>query len=1039
MKIKILVFLIIILTPIFVFPQWEVRNLGTSAFLSSVFFIDDQTGWVVYTDSCLRTTNGGQNWEKIFVGSDNRQLYDVAFMNNLFGIATSSGGMVYRTFNGGNSWAPKNTLTGSYSYFGIAYLEDTGSHTWIVGTSGIIAYSDNGGDSWTIQENGSFSLNDVFFINKDNGWTVGNNGTILNTSNGGISNGWNPQQSNTSEDLFGVWFINNLVGWAVGDNGVLLKTENGGQNWQLQLTNVNNALIKVSFSDSQNGVIIGSGGIILHTLNGGLDWVNESGIVNTILSDVHYINLENCWVIGNNGKILYSQGSVSIDSISGGGSFEEGTQQTITWKSTYTNNVRIDLSTDNGNNWTHIVTNLTSALSGIYTWQQVPNLPSTQCKLRVQSLKDSQVESISQPFEIFQKTLQLTAPATGASLVGGGPFTITWIPHEEVNIVRLMFREHPDSTAVLITEIPASSLQYDWQVSEVNSDHCQIIIAELDGSPKDSTGFFTIEFDNEKPNISIDTSSINPQKGEALDIVVTITDDTTTTNTLFFRQGGDKIFSGTAPLNSLGNDRYQATIPAISGDFSINERGLEFYIKSVDQLPIPNTAISDTIYRPVSLDSMNHIIQSSQPGSNGIYQMISLRYSLENSNIKSVIEDDFGSYNIKKWRMWFWNAEVQEYGELNDVMLFERGKSFWIASVNSGFTSDAGQSYSLQNFNITLQPGYNQFGHSFAFPVSVEDILDATADITDIDTIWSYNDKWEMASALESGKGYFVKNKGNVNKTLTIPPISSSVSISSIPKIHFQTDGWEIQLRVQSKSFIDDFNFVGTCTKSKFHWDKLDHSEPPPVIGKYISLYFPHKEWKKYPDNYTTDFRPGLTDGAIWKFEVRTNIENSVAKIIFKGIESVPAEYEVYVLDELLKISQNLRNDPVFTFPSVTVPFKKQLKLIVGNEDFLRNNNLGINEIPFNFVLHQNFPNPFNLSTTIRYGLPTQSNVTLKIFNALGEEVAVLLKNKSTDAGYHIHMWNGLNKYGLEISSGIYFYRIETESFSQTKKMIITK
>lgn len=88
---------------------------------------------------------------------------------------------------------------------------------------------------------------------------------------------------------------------------------------------------------------------------------------------------------------------------------------------------------------------------------------------------------------------------------------------------------------------------------------------------------------------------------------------------------------------------------------------------------------------------------------------------------------------------------------------------------------------------------------------------------------------------------------------------------------------------------------------------------------------------------------------------------------------------------------------------------------------------------PKEFTLSQNYPNPFNPSTTIDFALPKTEKVTVKIFNQLGQQVAVLA-NSDFSAGNH-----QLNFDGAGLSSGIYYYRIEAGSFTQTKKMILMK
>jgi N-acetylneuraminic acid mutarotase len=88
---------------------------------------------------------------------------------------------------------------------------------------------------------------------------------------------------------------------------------------------------------------------------------------------------------------------------------------------------------------------------------------------------------------------------------------------------------------------------------------------------------------------------------------------------------------------------------------------------------------------------------------------------------------------------------------------------------------------------------------------------------------------------------------------------------------------------------------------------------------------------------------------------------------------------------------------------------------------------------PLSFTLEQNFPNPFNPTTTIYYKLPENAFVTLKVFDILGNEVATLV-NEAKEAGNHIVDFDA-----SEISSGIYFYTIQTGNFTQTKKMTLMK
>jgi len=104
-----------------------------------------------------------------------------------------------------------------------------------------------------------------------------------------------------------------------------------------------------------------------------------------------------------------------------------------------------------------------------------------------------------------------------------------------------------------------------------------------------------------------------------------------------------------------------------------------------------------------------------------------------------------------------------------------------------------------------------------------------------------------------------------------------------------------------------------------------------------------------------------------------------------------------------------------------------------GGEPLSNISNLNEN-IPNNFELFQNYPNPFNPITKISYDLPKDSKVSLVIYDMLGREIIRLVNGEFKQAGHHSIVFNGSN-----LASGVYFYRIETESFTDTKRMILIK
>jgi len=110
----------------------------------------------------------------------------------------------------------------------------------------------------------------------------------------------------------------------------------------------------------------------------------------------------------------------------------------------------------------------------------------------------------------------------------------------------------------------------------------------------------------------------------------------------------------------------------------------------------------------------------------------------------------------------------------------------------------------------------------------------------------------------------------------------------------------------------------------------------------------------------------------------------------------------------------------------------KRVYAVVGTFDYT--------PVPDDFILYQNYPNPYSEQTTIEYGVPEQSHVIIEVYNLLGERVKTLV-DKVQEAQYYSVIWGGKNEYNRLVSSGIYFFRMRAESadnkFMESKKMVI--
>jgi photosystem II stability/assembly factor-like uncharacterized protein len=176
---------------------------------------------------------------------------------------------------------------------------------WIVGGSGTIYKTTNGGTSWTQQTSGITTfLQSVFFTSSNNGVAVGSNGVILRTTDGGTS--WTSVASNTTNALFDVYFVDANNGWAVGSQYIILKTTNGGVSWTT--TSIDNAAStsdyywEVQFSDANTGYVSGgksdfTDGFVRKTTNGGTTWNNSFSSPNTLMYGLSVVN-NKVWTAG---------------------------------------------------------------------------------------------------------------------------------------------------------------------------------------------------------------------------------------------------------------------------------------------------------------------------------------------------------------------------------------------------------------------------------------------------------------------------------------------------------------------------------------------------------------------------------------------------------------------------------------------------------------------------------------------------------------------------------------------------------------------
>jgi photosystem II stability/assembly factor-like uncharacterized protein len=145
------------------------------------------------------------------------------------------------------------------------------------------------------------------FIDTSLGWAVGEYGTIIHTTNGGVS--WYEQEYGRSDNMLAIAMVSDTMGWAVGDNGVILYTTDAGDTWNEQTSGVDIGLNAVTFLNAQNGWAAGDHEAILHTTNGGTTWSlqhwSNSGTIG--INSMTFFDLNTGWAVASNQTVFHDR------------------------------------------------------------------------------------------------------------------------------------------------------------------------------------------------------------------------------------------------------------------------------------------------------------------------------------------------------------------------------------------------------------------------------------------------------------------------------------------------------------------------------------------------------------------------------------------------------------------------------------------------------------------------------------------------------------------------------------------------------------
>ncbi|HPO61840.1 MAG TPA: YCF48-related protein [Candidatus Kapabacteria bacterium] len=293
--------------------EWKTIQSPTTNNLKSVFFIDQNTGWISGENATMfKTTDGGSTWNQLNVPTE-ITIFSVAATsaNNVF---ASCWDTIYCSNNGGQTWDARYTNTVNNNFLDIFIYDQ--NNIWVAGEATTFTTTTNGGNSWDIRFTGISicNFNSVSFPNLQKGWAAGDCGVVAKTTDGG--NFWLDvgYMFESDANYYSVAFSDQNKGWIVGDSGIVLITSDLGENWTKTYINQNLWLKDVDFVDNNTGWVIGDNGIIYKTINAGVEWIEEQSPTTQNLKSVYMVSNKLGWAVGENGTILkYSSSGSYVD------------------------------------------------------------------------------------------------------------------------------------------------------------------------------------------------------------------------------------------------------------------------------------------------------------------------------------------------------------------------------------------------------------------------------------------------------------------------------------------------------------------------------------------------------------------------------------------------------------------------------------------------------------------------------------------------------------------------------------------------------
>ncbi|MCK9425841.1 MAG: choice-of-anchor D domain-containing protein [Ignavibacteriaceae bacterium] len=504
---------------------------------------------------------------------------------------------------------------------------------------------------------------------------------------------------------------------------------------------------------------------------------------------------------------------------------------------------------------------------------------------------------------------------------------------------------------------------------------------------------------------------------------------------------GDTTLTVSALTSSSGNFTANNSVP-----FSVNVK--DSATVSVTFTPDEVKSINDSL-SITNTDPTNSSLKVYLTGS-GIesvllkdftagWNLISIPVQPTDQSTSAVISDDVANFFFYEYK----NAVYQT------AITVERNKGYWFG-IETNATVDVTGKPRITNDTISISAGWNLVGSPFLkkYPKSavqyskngVTVSADSAVQLGWIqNSFYNYNvtsKSYESADTLSLWNGYWLAALTDGVKSIYL----KNSQTGSVPKKATSNDAntnfWAVSISASLNGMNDNLLSFGQSDFATDAFDaKYDFVKPPKSPAASLETYFENANWISYFSKFASDIKKSSTSkDAQWSFNIAA-LQNGILTLDWKNIlTQIPAEMQ----KQFAIISLSTNDIPDFQ----SVDMLKQFSLSLQAEKdktYKFNINASITDVndediqPKEFGLNQNYPNPFNPVTSIKYSVAFTQHVQLKVYDLIGDEIAVLVNETKSPGTYTVEFSSD------KLASGTYFYRLQSGDFVQTKKMIILK